>query len=64
MVLDKSDEQTDVVPALAQLGITNVVFDKSLARGFDYYTGAIFEIFDVSGENNRCPLRGWSLRQS
>jgi histidyl-tRNA synthetase len=58
LVLDKSDEQTDVVVALAQLGITNVVFDKSLARGFDYYTGTIFEIFDVSGENNRSLLGG------
>lgn len=58
MVLDKSDEQTDVVIALAELGITNVVFDKSLARGFDYYTGTIFEIFDVSAENNRALLGG------
>jgi histidyl-tRNA synthetase len=46
------------VVGLAELGITNVVFDKSLARGFDYYTGTIFEIFDVSGENNRSLLGG------
>jgi len=58
MMLDHSDEQTDVVVGLAELGITNVVFDKSLARGFDYYTGTIFEFFDVSGENKRSLLGG------
>lgn len=58
MMLDKSDEQTDVVPALAELGITNVVFDKSLARGFDYYTGTVFEFFDTDPENNRALLGG------
>jgi histidyl-tRNA synthetase len=58
ILLEKSDEQTDIVFALSELGITNVVFDKTLARGFDYYTGTIFEIFDVSGENNRSMLGG------
>ena len=42
MMLDNSDEQTDVVIGLSELGITNVVFNKSLARGFDYYNGTIF----------------------
>ena len=58
MMLDHSDEQTDVVIGLSELGITNVVFNKSLARGFDYYTGTIFEFKDVSGENNRSLLGG------
>ena len=58
LMLEKSDEQTDVVVGLAELGITNVVYDKSLARGFDYYTGTVFEIFDISGENNRALLGG------
>ncbi len=58
MMLDRTDESTDVVIGLSELGITNVVFDKSLARGFDYYTGTIFEIFDISGENNRAMLGG------
>lgn len=57
-MLDRSDEQTDVVPALAELGITNVVFDKSLARGFDYYTGTVFEFFDTDPQNNRSLLGG------
>ena len=58
MMLDNSDEQTDVVIGLAELGITNVVFNRSLARGFDYYTGTIFEIKDTSGEHNRSLLGG------
>ncbi len=47
-----------VLDGLSRLGITNVVIDRTLARGFDYYTGTIFEIFDVSGENNRSLLGG------
>lgn len=47
-----------IIDALTELGITNVVFDASLARGFDYYTGTIFEIFDTSPENNRSMLGG------
>ncbi|HMA78901.1 MAG TPA: histidine--tRNA ligase [Candidatus Paceibacterota bacterium] len=58
MLLDKSDDQTDVVVGLAELGITNVVFDKSLARGFDYYTGTIFEFKDTAPENKRSLLGG------
>ena len=58
LMLDQSDEQTDVILGLAELGIKNVVFNKSLARGFDYYTGTVFEIFDISGENKRALLGG------
>jgi histidyl-tRNA synthetase len=64
--LDTADPQTlgqdtsltKIIDALKSLGITNVVFDASLARGFDYYTGTIFEIFDTSPENNRSMLGG------
>ncbi len=58
LMLDNSDESTDVIVGLHELGITNVVFDKSLARGFDYYTGTIFEIYDVSDENRKAVLGG------
>jgi histidyl-tRNA synthetase len=58
IMLDHSDEQTDVIIGLAELGITNVVFDKTLARGFDYYTGTIFEFKDTSPENKRSLLGG------
>lgn len=58
MMLENSDEQSDVLAGLAELGITNVIFNKYLARGFDYYTGTVFEIVDVSGENTRSLLGG------
>ncbi|QQR65018.1 histidine--tRNA ligase [Candidatus Kaiserbacteria bacterium] len=47
-----------IIDALKELGIANVVFDASLARGFDYYTGTIFEVFDTSPENSRSMLGG------
>ena len=47
-----------VVAALSELGITNVRLDRSLARGFDYYTGTIFEFKDKAEGNNRSLLGG------
>ncbi len=44
--------------ALAKNGITNVVFDPSLMRGFDYYTDIVFEVFDTAPENNRSMFGG------
>lgn len=38
--------------------ISNVVFDPTLVRGFDYYTGTVFEIFDNDPENNRSLFGG------
>ena len=53
-----SDTENEVTRALTQLGITNVKIDRSLARGFDYYTGTIFEVFDIDPKNNRSMLGG------
>jgi histidyl-tRNA synthetase len=47
-----------VKTALMELGVKNVKVSLSTVRGFDYYTGIIFEIYDVSGENNRSLLGG------
>lgn len=52
------DELERVGNALIQLGITNIKRDSKISRGFDYYTGLVFEVFDVSGENNRAMLGG------
>lgn len=38
--------------------IDNAVFDISLMRGFDYYTGLVFEVFDTNPENNRSMFGG------
>ena len=56
--LEQNDTDSDIIQNLSDLGIKNVVFDKSLARGFDYYTGTVFEIFDKSTENNRSLIGG------
>jgi histidyl-tRNA synthetase len=42
-----------VMAGLASLGITNTKISLATVRGFNYYTGTIFELFDISGENNR-----------
>lgn len=49
---------TQIIAALAELGITNVVYDPSIVRGFDYYTGTVFELFDTNPANNRSMLGG------
>ncbi|EKJ87402.1 histidyl-tRNA synthetase [Leptospira meyeri] len=39
---------------LKTIGLDDIVyFDPSVVRGFDYYTGFIFEIFDTSPQNKR-----------
>lgn len=43
---------------LSTLGITNASIDTSIVRGFDYYTGMVFEVFDTSSENNRSLFGG------
>jgi histidyl-tRNA synthetase len=51
-------EIKNLIEALEKLGITNVVFDQTLMRGFDYYTGTVFEIFDLNPENRRALFGG------
>ncbi|MEK7185483.1 MAG: histidine--tRNA ligase, partial [Patescibacteria group bacterium] len=38
---------------LGEMGIKNARFSPTLARGFDYYTGTVFEIFDTDPKNRR-----------
>ena len=51
-------ETKAVIENLEKLGITNVVFDQTLMRGFDYYTGTIFEVFDTNPDNRRSVFGG------
>lgn len=39
-------------------GINNIVYDPSVVRGFAYYTGIVFEVFDTHKENNRALFGG------
>lgn len=51
-------ELRDVFKALRASGITNFVYDPTLVRGFDYYTGVVFELYDTSPINNRALFGG------
>jgi len=66
--LDELPEQLQSHPSVAELkkliamlrksGITNVSYDPTLMRGFDYYTDIVFEVFDNHPENNRSMFGG------
>ena len=43
---------------LALAKVKNAVFDITLMRGFDYYTGTVFEFFDNHPDNNRSLFGG------
>ncbi len=47
-----------LISELGKLGIENVEFDPYLMRGFDYYTGTVFEVFDNHPDNNRSVFGG------
>lgn len=51
-------EVQELFTLLDQVGIKNAVFDITLMRGFDYYTGTVFEFFDTHPENNRSLFGG------
>lgn len=48
----------NVLSSLHQHGIANAVYDVRLMRGFDYYTGIVFEAFDEAPENRRAMFGG------
>jgi len=48
----------DLLEALESRGIRNIVHDPHLMRGFDYYTGMIFEVFDTHPDNRRALFGG------
>ncbi len=48
----------ELVSKLSKLGINNTVIDTSTVRGFNYYTGVVFEVFDTDPDNNRSMFGG------
>jgi histidyl-tRNA synthetase len=52
------EELSSTLVQLNKIGINNVIFDPTLMRGFDYYTGIVFEVFDLDPENNRAMMGG------
>ncbi|MEX0748676.1 MAG: histidine--tRNA ligase [Candidatus Saccharimonadales bacterium] len=51
-------ELAELARALHRRGVSNISFDLTIQRGFDYYTGIVFEIFDTSPENQRSLFGG------
>jgi histidyl-tRNA synthetase len=58
MIRSAKEELDDVIEKLKEIGIKNVIYDPELIRGFDYYTGIIFEIYDKHPDNNRSLFGG------
>lgn len=49
---------SQAISLLRENGISNLVFSPTLTRGFDYYTGIVFEVFDTNKENPRSLFGG------
>ncbi|MEO6536904.1 MAG: ATP phosphoribosyltransferase regulatory subunit, partial [Candidatus Paceibacterota bacterium] len=52
-VLNEQEKLQALIQAFADRGMTNVVFEPTVVRGFLYYTGIVFEVFDTNPENPR-----------
>jgi histidyl-tRNA synthetase len=52
------EEISGLLYMLKSMGVTNAHFDSSIVRGFDYYTGVVFEVFDIHPQNNRALFGG------
>jgi histidyl-tRNA synthetase len=48
----------EIIDVCNKAGINNIEFDQNIVRGFDYYTGIVFEVFDNNPENNRALFGG------
>lgn len=51
-------ELRQLLDNLKSAGVSNAVLDFKVVRGFDYYTGIVFEIFDRASENKRSMFGG------
>ncbi len=43
---------------LEHMGVGNLIVDTTITRGFDYYTGMVFEVFDTHADNKRALAGG------
>lgn len=55
---ESAKELKQLIDLLEDARVTNVVFDITVMRGFDYYTGIVFELFDHHADNNRSMMGG------
>jgi histidyl-tRNA synthetase len=57
-IQEEKEKLLALLSAFHARGMTNVVFDAHVVRGFDYYTGVVFEIFDTNIANPRALFGG------
>ena len=57
-VAEEKERLVGLIDAFHARGMTNVVFDPEIVRGFDYYTGMVFEVYDTNPENPRALFGG------
>lgn len=55
---EERNKLNGLIAGFATRGMNNVTFDPSIVRGFDYYTGTVFEIYDSNPENPRALFGG------
>jgi len=48
----------EIISGLGFKGIKNIKFDPGIVRGFNYYTGMVFEVYDTNPENRRALFGG------
>ncbi len=59
ILIDRIDRTTssayleELCVMLEHMGVKNMVVDTKITRGFDYYTGMVFEVFDTDEANRR-----------
>ncbi len=56
-IANELSELNKIISTLTARGVP-VSFDPTIVRGFDYYTGTVFEIFDSHSDNNRSMMGG------
>lgn len=54
----QTDDLASLMARLKADALEGVVYDPKIMRGFDYYTGIVFEVFDLNPDNNRSMLGG------
>lgn len=56
--IEAMNEVRELFAILESEGLKSAMFDITLMRGLDYYTGTVFEFFDNDPENNRSLFGG------
>ncbi len=54
----EKEKVMELIETLKSRGVTNVSFDPEIVRGFDYYTGMVFEVNDTDPVNPRALFGG------